>query len=166
MAYLNKIMLIARVTNDPEAPRTLQNGAQVITFRVAAGKSKKNRQTGQWENDPNPLYIDCEAWTQSGASFSLVKLVQEHASKGKELFIEGELKLDQWEDKTSGQKRSKHKIWVSGIQLLGGPSHGTNGGSQQGQQRQSQMPASNPDADAPGDYGNYPSTNSGDEIPF
>src|ERR1700733_11767629 len=106
MAFLNKVMLICRLAADPEAPRTVNNGSQVIKFRIAAGKSKKNLQ-GQWENDPNPLFIDCEAWTQAGSKFSLVNIIQQYAVKGEELYIEGKLQLDQWDDKTSGQKRSK-----------------------------------------------------------
>ena len=68
MATLNKVMLIGRLTDNPEAPRTLPNsGSTVIRFRFAVGRSRKNPQTGQWENDPNPLYIDCEAFTRPPA---------------------------------------------------------------------------------------------------
>ena len=63
MATLNKVMLIGRLTDNPGEPRTMPNGGRVIPFRFAVGRRRKNPQTGQWENDPNPLYIDCEVFT-------------------------------------------------------------------------------------------------------
>ena len=63
MATLNKVMLIGRLTDNPEEPRTLPNsGSRVIKFRFAVGRSRKN-QTGGGIPDPNPLYIDCEAFS-------------------------------------------------------------------------------------------------------
>lgn len=119
MSTYNKVFLIGRLTADPEPPRSV-NGSSVVSFRFAVGRSRKNAQTGQWESDPNPMYIDAEAWTnQDGTGPG--RLVTEHCRKGKELFLEGELKFEQWEDKNNpGQKRSKHKIRVLSIQFLGG----------------------------------------------
>ena len=57
MATLNKVMLIGRLTRDPEATAT-PTGVRIIKFGFAVGRSRKNPQTGQWENDPNPLFID------------------------------------------------------------------------------------------------------------
>src|SRR5436190_11634928 len=107
MATLNKVMLIGRLTDNPEPPRTLPNsGSTVVKFRFAVGRSKKNPQTGQWENDPNPLYIDCDVFTPQGAKRNLCDLVTKYVKKGDPLYIEGRLQLDQWDDKTTGQKRS------------------------------------------------------------
>ena len=78
MAFLNKVMLIGRLTDNPEPPRVLPNsGSTVVKFRFAVGKSKKNPQTGQWENDPNPLYIDCEVFSRpdEGATFFFTLLL-------------------------------------------------------------------------------------------
>jgi single-strand DNA-binding protein len=128
MATLNKVMLIGRLTDNPGEPRTMPSGGRVIPFRFAVGRSRKNPQTGQWENDPNPLYIDCEAFSRPDTKRDLVNLIQQFCKKGDPLFIEGRLQLDQWEDKNGGGKRSKHKIVVEGIEFLGGRQGGDEGG--------------------------------------
>ena len=99
MAGLNKVMLIGRLTDNPGEPRTMPNGGRVIPFRFAVGRSRKNPQTGQWENDPNPLYIDCEAFSRPDTRRDLVSLIQQYCKKGDPLYLEGRLQYDQWEDK-------------------------------------------------------------------
>jgi len=116
---LNKVMLIGRLIDNPEPPRTLPSGNTVIKFRFAVGRSRKNPQTGQWENDPNPLYIDCEAYSRPDTRRNLPELIHQFARKGDPLYIEGRLQLDQWEDKNGGGKRSKHKVVVESIEFLG-----------------------------------------------
>src|SRR5215467_2629628 len=128
MATLNKVMLIGRLTDNPEPPRSLPSGGTVIKFRFAVGRSRKNAQTGQWENDPNPLYIDCEAFARPDTKRDLVTLIYQYAKKGDPLFIEGRLQLDQWEDKNGGGKRSKHKVVVESVEFLGGRGEGGAGG--------------------------------------
>jgi single-strand DNA-binding protein len=113
-------MLIGRLTADPEQPRTIQSGSTVHNFRLVVGRSRKNPQTGQWENDPDPLYIDVVAWTGSDGK-GCGKAVQ-YLTKGSQCYIEGELKLETWEDKNGGGKRSKHKLVAQKIELLGGKS--------------------------------------------
>ncbi|MFO0796628.1 MAG: single-stranded DNA-binding protein [Gemmataceae bacterium] len=120
MATLNKVMLIGRLTDNPGEVRTMPNGGRVIPFRFAVGRSRKNPQTGQWENDPNPLYIDCEAFSRPDTKRDLVNLIQQFCKKGDPLYIEGRLQYDQWEDKNGGGKRSKHKVVVNEIEFLGG----------------------------------------------
>src|SRR5437762_358348 len=129
MATLNKVMLIGRLTDNPEPPRTLPNsGSTVIRFRFAVGRSRKNPQTGQWENDPNPLYIDCEAFHRPDTKRDLVSLIQQYCKKGDPLFVEGRLQLDQWTDQKTNEKRSKHKIVVESVEFLGGRSGDEGGG--------------------------------------
>lgn len=118
MATLNKCMLIGRITADIEPPRQAGQ-SQVVGFRFAVGRSRKNAQTGQWENDPNPLYIDCEAWINSEGK-GVGALIREHCGKGSELYLEGRLQFDQWEK--DGQKRSKHKMVVDSVQFIGSKS--------------------------------------------
>ena len=103
-------MLIGRLIDNPEAPRSLPSGGTVVKFRFAVGRSKKNPTTGQWENDPNPLYIDCEAFSRPDSKRNLPDLITQYCKKGDPLYIEGRLQLDQWEDKNGGGKRSKHRI--------------------------------------------------------
>lgn len=153
MAFLNKVMLIGRLTDNPDPPRTLPNsGSTVVKFRFAVGKSKKNAQTGQWENDPSPLYIDCEAWGKPDYQ-GLVNVISQYCTKGKEILVEGRLQLDSWDDKNNpGQKRSKHKVIVENVQLLGGNSEGQErpaAGGQQGQRPQFLPPDEGGDGDIP-----------------
>ena len=160
MAFLNKVMLIGRMIDNPEEPRAMPSGGMVIKFRFAVGRSKKNQQTGQWENDPNPLFIDCEAFSWPDARRDLVKLIQQYCKKGDPLFIEGRLQLDQWEDKNGGGKRSKHKIVIEGIEFLGGNRDGSEGGggSMGGESRVSRPTSGSGNASrAPAQRGgNYP----------
>lgn len=141
MATLNKVMMIGRLTNDPEAPRVLPNsGSTVVKFRLAVGRSRKNPQTGQWENDPNPLYIDCEVFSRPDTKRNLCDLVTRYVKRGDQLYLEGRLQLDEWEDKNGGGKRSKHKIVVESIELLGGKA-GDGGGMGGGDEMDSRPPA-------------------------
>jgi single-strand DNA-binding protein len=130
MAHLNKVMLIGRLTDNPEPPRTLPNsGTTVVRFRFAASRGKKNPQTGQWENDPNPLYIDCDAFASPDSRRNLVDVISRYCQKGSQIYLEGRLQYETWDDKNNpGQKRSKHKIVVEDIQLLDrAPGGGTGG---------------------------------------
>ena len=165
MATLNKVMLIGRLTDNPEPPRVLPNsGSTVVKFRFAVGRSRKNPQTGQWENDPNPLYIDCEAFSRADNS-RLTDIITQYCQKGSQIYVEGRLQLDTWDDKNNpGQKRSKHKVVVENIQFLdarqggGDPEGGGSGGGMaRGGGRPQQQPArsgySPPDDDAGGGGG-------------
>ena len=132
MATLNKVMLIGRLTRDPEAPRSLPNGGTVVKFGFAVGRSKKNQQTGQWENDPNPLFIDCEVFSRPDSKRNLPDLITQYTKKGDALYIEGRLQLDQWEDKNGGGKRSKHKLVVDNLEFIGGRNSDGGGGEAEG----------------------------------
>jgi single-strand DNA-binding protein len=91
----------------------------VIKFRFAVGRSRKNPATGNWEPDPNLLYVDCEAFHRPDSKRDLVNLIQQYAKQGDQMYIEGRLQLDEWTDKTTNQKRSKHKVVVESIEFLG-----------------------------------------------
>lgn len=108
---LNKVMVAANLTANPE--RFGQAGT-AIKFRVAISDRKKNRDTGEWEDDP--IYFDVEAYNQGDND--LVGRIEAKAQKGTEVYIEGRLKQDNWEDKNGGGNRSKHKIIASVVQVL------------------------------------------------
>ena len=142
MATLNKVMLIGRLTDNPEPPKVLPNsGSTVVKFRFAVGRSKKNPQTGQWESDPNPLYIDCEAFSRPDDNRRLTDLISQYCQKGSQIYVEGRLHYETWNDKNNpDQKRSKHKIVVENIQFLdsrqgGGDDGGMGGGGGGGASR-------------------------------
>jgi single-strand DNA-binding protein len=116
--------LVGRLTADPES-RTFATGGKVTKFRFAVTNRRKNSQTGQWEDEP--MFIDCEAFNR-GEFGTLANTIEQYCKKGSQILIEGKLHLDQWDDKTTGQKRQKHKIVVDQMQLLDRRDDGQGGG--------------------------------------
>src|SRR5262245_47476151 len=109
MANLNKVMLIGRLTRDPEF-RTFANGGRVAKIGFAINNYKgKNPQTG--ERMEEAVFIECEAFDR-GEFSKLTNVVERFLKKGSQAYLEGHLKLDQWDDKTTGQKRSQLKMVV------------------------------------------------------
>ncbi len=169
MANLNKVMLIGRLTRDPEV-RTFSNGGKVAKFGFAVNNRKKNQETGQWEDEP--VFIDVEAFNR-GEFGKQADLAQQYLQKGRQVFIEGHLKLDQWTSQ-DGQKRSKLTVVVDNFQFLDSRQDG--GGGEQGgmQSSRGSAPVRKPaPAPAPaGDYDDQPVNGSGngpgaeEEIPF
>src|SRR5881275_2136365 len=114
MANLNKVMLIGRMTRDPET-RTFANGGKVAAFGFAVTNRKKNQSTGQWEDDP--MFIDCKVFNR-GENGQQADRVQQTLHKGHQVFLEGHLVFEQWDDKNGGGKRSKHVLVVDNFQYL------------------------------------------------
>jgi single-strand DNA-binding protein len=113
MANLNKVLLIGRLTRDPEVV-TFSNGGKVAKLGFAVNNRKKNQQTGQWEDVP--VFLDIEAFNRESGR-QLADLVEQHLHKGNQVFIEGHLQLDQWTQQ-DGQKRQKLKIVLDNLQFL------------------------------------------------
>jgi single-strand DNA-binding protein len=114
MANLNKVMLIGRLTNDPET-RTFSTGGKVANFRFAVNNRKKNQQTGEWEDDP--CFLDVKAFNRETGR-KLADLVEQYLHKGNQVYIEGHLVLEQWKDKTTGENRSKLAVVLDDMQFL------------------------------------------------
>ena len=123
MANLNKVMLIGRLTRDPEAiqVRGANAGAK---FGFAVNNSKKNESTGQWEDVP--VFIDCEIWNR-GESKQGDRFLQT-VHKGQQVYLEGHLKFEQWDDKNGGGKRNKLLVVVESFQYLEARQDGGGGG--------------------------------------
>lgn len=120
MANLNKVLLIGRLTRDPES-QTFSNGGKVAKFGFAVNNRKKNTQSGEWEDVP--VFIDVEAFNrQTGRQ--LADVVLQYLHKGNQVFLEGHLQLDQWTQ--DGQKRSKLKIVLDNLEFLEPRSDGAN----------------------------------------
>lgn len=102
MPHLNEVRQIGRLTREVEL-RTTASGMKIAKFGIANNERKKNTQTGQWE-DGKPMFIDvtCFGW--------LADHVAANFRKGMEVFIAGRIELDQWDDKQTGAKRSKHGL--------------------------------------------------------
>lgn len=124
MANLNKVMLIGRLTRDPEV-RTFSNGGKVANFGFAVNNRRKNPSTGAWEDEP--VFIDMAVFNR-GENGRQADLAEQSLRKGHQVFIEGHLKLDQWTDK-DGQKRSKLNVVIDNFQFLEPRSEGGMGGS-------------------------------------
>ena len=125
MANMNKVILIGRLTRDVET-RAFQNGGLVAKFGFAVTNRKKNAQTGQWEDEP--MFLDCEAFNR-GETGKLADLVRDKCRRGSQIMVEGKLHFEQWDDKTTGAKRSKHKLVVDNVQLLDPRQDGPGGSS-------------------------------------
>jgi single-strand DNA-binding protein len=164
MANLNKVILIGRLTRDPEC-RTFSNGGKVAKFGFAVTNRKKNSQSGQWEDEP--MYIDCEVYNR-GESGTLANLVEDRCRKGSQICIEARLHLESWDDKTTGQKRTKHKLVVESLQLLDPRAEGQGGHGGSGNPR-SAATASGGNRSGGNNYdggGFSEEPSSGDDIPF
>lgn len=104
---MNKCIFLGNLTSDPEL-KTI-NGAnkdvQVVTFRLAMNNSYKNKQTG--EIVKQATFLDFEAWDTGAAT------IAKHFAKGDRMLVESEARVETWEDKETGQKRSKVKFRVT-----------------------------------------------------
>ena len=114
MAKLNKYMGIGRLGADPEKI-AFNNGGHMAKFSLCINERKKNNATGEWEDDP--LWMDCEVFNY-GERGTLADVVLDYCRKGMNVFCEGHLKMDKWEDRETGQKRSKIKFVVTNLQML------------------------------------------------
>lgn len=114
MANFNKVMLIGRLTRDPET-RAFPNGGMVAKIGFAVTNRRKNTQTGQWEDEP--MFIDVEAFNR-GENGTLANRVEQYLRKGALICVEGKLHWEQWDDKTTGQKRTKHKVVIDNFTFL------------------------------------------------
>jgi single-strand DNA-binding protein len=116
MANLNKVMLIGRLTRDPEI-RVFSNGGKVANMGFAVtGQRKKNQQTGQWEDEP--CFLDLKAFNSSyDNGRKLADLCERSLRKGSQVYFEGHLVLEQWTNQ-EGQKQSKIRVIVEDLQFL------------------------------------------------
>ena len=153
MANLNKVMLIGRLTRDPES-RTFANGGKVVKFGFAVNNRKKNASTGQWEDDP--VFLDVEAFNR-GEYGKMADTVEQYLRKGSQAYIEGHLVLDRWTDQ-QGNKKEKMKVVIDGMQMLDGKRDGGNGGGRPPANQQADP------ADPGGDPGGFPAGN--EDIPY
>jgi len=122
MANLNKVMLIGNLTRDPEVKYT-PKGTAVAEVSLAVNRTYS---TDGGEKREETTFIDVELWGRQA------ELAGEYLKKGRSVYFEGRLKLDTWDDKTSGQKRSKMRVVAETMQFLGGPRDSGSGGGGSG----------------------------------
>jgi single-strand DNA-binding protein len=119
MASLNKVMLIGNLTRDPEV-RYTPKGTAVTDIGLAVNRVFSAADGG--EKREETTFVDVTLWGRQA------ELAGQYLQKGRPVFIEGRLQLDSWEDKTSGQKRSKLCVVGENMQFLGSPRDGGGGG--------------------------------------
>jgi len=108
MADLNKVMLIGRLTRDIEL-KYVSSGTAVGEVGMAVNR---NYTKGNGEKVDETAFIEIVIWGKQAET------ANQYLSKGSSCFIEGRLNFEQWEDKNSGQKRSKLNVVADRVQFL------------------------------------------------
>lgn len=169
MASYNKVILLGNLTRDPEL-RYTPKGQAVAKLGLAVNRSYKS-ETGETKEEVT--FIDVDAWGKQA------ELIGQYLKKGNPLFVEGRLRLDQWDDKNTGQKVSKLKVVMENFQFVGGnrgseAGGGVGGGgggggygapSQAAPQQQPQRP-SRPSPAPPSSDGGEGPAGEVDDVPF
>jgi len=152
MANFNKVMLMGNLTRDPEVRYTPKGTAVaeigLAVNRIYSGENNEKRE--------ETTFVDVTLWGRTA------EVAGEYLKKGRPIFIEGRLQLDSWEDKQSGQKRSKLRVVAEGMQLIGsrGGSGSSEGDEATSSSRSSGSRTTPPPKNAP------PAAPDDDEIPF
>lgn len=132
MSSFNKVILMGNLTRDPEV-RFTANQMAICKFGMAVNRRFKDAASGEWKEEPT--FVDVTIFGSRAEPFA------KYHSKGKPCFIEGELRLDTWEDKNGGGKRSKLYVVANQWEFVGGGrgdgerSGGFSGGSERGGER-------------------------------
>ncbi len=138
---LNRVFLMGNLTRDVELRHVSGNQA-VANIGLAVNRRWKSP---EGENREETTFVDCEAWGRTA------EVMAQYLAKGRPVFIEGRLKLDQWEKE--GQKFSKLRVVVESFQFVdsrggeggggggGGAGRSSQGGSRQGSSSSSSAPA-------------------------
>ena len=146
---VNKVILVGTCGKDPET-RYMPSGGAVTSISVATNESWKDKQTGEKQERTE--------WHNITFFGRLAEIAGEYLKKGSQVYIEGSLRTEKWQDK-SGNDRYTTKIIASEMQMLGGRPGGGSGDYSQQQQSQPQ-PANQPAPAAPVD------DSFDDDIPF
>lgn len=128
MASFNKVILVGNLTRDPEV-RYTTGGTAVCDISLAVNAHWTDKRTN--ERKEEVTFIDVTLWGRTA------EIAGEYLAKGRPVLVEGRLQLDRWDDKETGQKRSKLKVVADTLELLGsrqegGGSAGSGGGASAG----------------------------------
>jgi len=143
MASFNKVILMGNLTRDPELRHT-QSGMAVCKVGVAVNRRVKDQQTDQWREEPT--FVDVTIFGRRGEAF------ERYHKKGASAFFDGELRFDTWEDKQTGQKRSKLYVVANNWEFVGG-GRGAEGGGGRGGYEAAGAPSGGYADSAGGGYG-------------
>ena len=146
MASFNKVMLLGNLTRDPEVKYT-PKGSAVADIGLAVNRTYT---TDGGEKREETTFVDVTMWGRQA------EIAGEYLKKGRPLFVEGRLQLDTWDDKQTGQKRSKLRVVCENFQMLGSRDGGEGGGGGGGRSSGGKSSKSAPAAEESSD----------DDIPF
>src|SRR3954454_2348410 len=118
MASCNKVILVGNLTRDPEL-RYTPKGMAVAKIGLAVNRTWRSEAGEQKEE---VTFVDVDVWGRTAEN------VGQYMRKGSPLLVEGRLRLDQWDDKQTGQKRSKLAVTAETVQFLSGGNRGENAG--------------------------------------
>lgn len=153
MPNFNKVFLMGNLTRDVELKSTPSN-QQVASIGLAVNRRWK---TPEGEDREETTFVDCEAWGRTAETLA------KYLSKGRPVFLEGRLKLDQWEDK-EGKKQSKLRVVIEGFEFV--ESRGGGGGGEGRSASPSREFAPSPRGQSTrGGYGEHQAP-AEDDIPF
>ncbi|MFP6764281.1 MAG: single-stranded DNA-binding protein [Planctomycetaceae bacterium] len=157
MASFNKVILMGNLTRDPQV-RYTNSGSAVTEVGLAVNRTWFDKQAN--ERREEVTFVDVTLWGRTA------EVAGEYLAKGRPVLIEGRLQLDQWDDKESGQKRSKLRVVGENMTMLSG-----GGGGGGGEPRSGSTPAPAPaPAPAPEESPNsFEPTGGGtpdDNVPF
>ena len=110
MSTLNRVFLMGNLTRDPEV-RYTPAGTAVGDLGLAVNETYRNKEGKTVEST---VFVDVEVWARQAETCA------EYLHKGSPIFVEGRLKLDQWENQ-QGEKRSKLRVRADRVQFLGSP---------------------------------------------
>lgn len=161
MPSLNKVMLMGNLTRDPEL-RVTPKGTPICQFSLAINRQFK-MESGETREEV--IYVDIEAWGKQGET------IAKYMTKGRPLYVEGRLRLDQWEDKNTKEKRSRMKVVLEQFQFLGdsrgaGAGGGGGGAAPGGDIDQSPSPERHAPPPRPGGAKPASTENLDEDVPF
>jgi single-strand DNA-binding protein len=154
MASFNKVILLGNLTRDPEV-RYTPKGSAVCDLGLAVNRVYT---TDSGEKREEVTYVDVVLWAR------LAEIAGEYLKKGRPVFIEGRLQMDTWDDKQTGQKRTKLRVVGETMQLLGSrPAGGTSAPAEAGEEDRQARSSGKSSASPPKPAVAEPDD---DEIPF
>ena len=106
----NRVILAGNMTRDPEA-RALPSGQALTKFSLAVNRAYT---TKEGEKREEVTYVDIESYGKQA------EIIAKYCGKGSGILVEGRLKLDQWEDKKTGEKRSRLGVVLENFTFIGG----------------------------------------------
>jgi single-strand DNA-binding protein len=147
MASFNKVLLMGNLTRDPELRYSGggQGGSAICKFGLAVNRQWRD---AQGQNQEEVTFVDITVFGRQAETCN------EYLRKGRPVFVEGRLQYSTWEDRESGQKRSKLDVVGERVQFLGGANRdGAEGGGGRGAREAAPAAAGSSRAAPSGGYG-------------